>query len=882
MFLPEFKCRWIAFSLALVLGLCIVSQLGAQGNNGEFGSQAVSLYKCFFEAEADQNYDQWPDNWTRRRGAGYPQYLEIGIQPSPEDANNRCLVVEMNGGAAHVSTPAIPIASRFSYAVEVDMKVLGLKRDIITLLLTFLDEHKKPLETVETKPIPRDSDWQHVSIRPATPHQLNAKYAVVSVHVRPGEREDLSGRLLIDNLELLRLPQMVVKTNHPNSLFLPGEKVNVSVEISGIVVTDSALSLEVLNAAQQPIKQHVVNLGGAKAELRSSGPDHVDTLASQNWVPWEGTPPEPGFYYVRVALKDKEGNGLQRTIRLAVIAKQPVPKAGEFGWSLPTGERAVASAQLLHILRHAGVNWVKYPVWYGEKETAQAEKIVRMVDQLDELGINTIGLLDQPPAQLTAQLGDQKETPSAIVFAEKNLWMPALDPVLSRLSLKIRWWQLGADEDSSFVGDPALFGKLQDVRTQLVRFGESMRLGIPWKVLQDPPEDFSKAGSFLSYSDRPAPTAQEIIATTPKTNPAQVERWLALHPLRRGDYDSTTRARDLIQRMIAARMQRYSLTFIPRPFDDYEGLFTSDGTPSELFLPWRTAALALATRDYLGSVRLPNGSENHLFSNGEEAVMVLWNEQPTQETMYLGEQITACDMHGTPIKIATNSQDDRVEQILPAGPAPIFIFGVHAKLAQFGMLFEFENSQLQSLLGQAQTVGYKYRNPFARSVAGSFTIHAPSIAETTAPVAFRGAPGELRASQFPLLLKPEAGSGIRPVRIDFQLTADRDYRVSLYREMFVGLQGIDVELDTRVNEEGFLEVRAQLVNSNDKPVSFTCHLFVPERRRHKIQIMNLGSERRSVTFRVPDGRELIGKELVLRFEEVGGSRVMNQQILVHE
>lgn len=491
-------------------------------------------------------------------------------------------------------------------------------------------------------------------------------------------------------------------------------------------------------------------------------------------------------------------------------------------------------------------------------------------------------MLDHPPAALAKQLGDQTHTPSAIVFAEKNLWEPALDTVLTRLSHKIRCWQLGADDDASFVGDPALPGKLQDVRKQLVRFGESMRLGVPWKFVQTPPENYLKIGNFLSYSDRPAATAQEIMQATSDETAGQAERWLALHPLKRDEYTPATRTRDLVERMVAAKIKKYSLTFIPHPFDDEEGLFFSDGTPGELFLPWRTTALSLAGRDYLGSLRLPNGSENHLFTNGEDAVMVIWNPRATTETVYLGDNITALDMWGSAIAIGTEQTDDRVEQVIPAGPAPIFVFGVNAKLAKWCMTFDFENSQLQSLLGQSQTVAFKYQNPFTRSVGGSFTIHAPAVVEDIKPVGFRASPGETRTSSFPLLLKPEAGSGLRPVRIDFNLTADREYRFSLYRNMVIGLKGIDVDFDTHLDAEGFLEVRAHLSNQTEESISFQCHLFVPERRRDKIQLLNLGSERRTITFRIPNGRELIGQDLVLRFEEIGGSRVMNQHLRVQE
>ena len=33
---------------------------------------AVSIFHCHFDQEWDSNFDEWPDNWTRRTGPGYP------------------------------------------------------------------------------------------------------------------------------------------------------------------------------------------------------------------------------------------------------------------------------------------------------------------------------------------------------------------------------------------------------------------------------------------------------------------------------------------------------------------------------------------------------------------------------------------------------------------------------------------------------------------------------------------------------------------------------------------------------------------------------------------------------------------------------------------
>ena len=65
-----------------------------------------------------------------------------------------------------------------------------------------------------------------------------------------------------------------------------------------------------------------------------------------------------------------------------------------------------------------------------------------------------------------------------------------------------------------------------------------------------------------------------------------------------------------------------------------DGIMNADGTPGELFLVWRTAALALAGAECLGSIQLPSGSRNLVFAHGEDAMMVVWSDHPADEAIH--------------------------------------------------------------------------------------------------------------------------------------------------------------------------------------------------------------------------------------------------------
>ena len=130
----------------------------------------------------------------------------------------------------------------------------------------------------------------------------------------------------------------------------------------------------------------------------------------------------------------------------------------------------------------------------------------------------------------------------------------------------------------------------------------------------------------------------------------------------------------------------------------------------------------------------------------------------------------------------------------------------------------------------------------------------------------------------PVALQPDANSGPQPVRLDFDLTADRNYRFSVYRTLQLGLEDVHVELATRLRDDGALLVEQRLTNLADQPVSFQCTLFPPGRRRETRQVIDLGRGQNVLTFVLPRGDELLGQKLWLRAEEISGPRVLNSTV----
>jgi hypothetical protein len=297
-----------------------------------------------------------------------------------------------------------------------------------------------------------------------------------------------------------------------------------------------------------------------------------------------------------------------------------------------------------------------------------------------------------------------------------------------------------------------------------------------------------------------------------------------------------------------------------------------DGSPSELYVPWRTTAMLIGGTEYLGPLQLPGGSVGHVFAQGGNGVMALWNDRPTTERVELAEDVEQIDVWGRATKPQSRDEGGRKLYELPIGPLPTFITGLSEAVARWQSAVSFENSQLASIAGREQVLMLRLKNTFPQGVNGELTLYAPkSLGFDSRPTRFKISAGEELRLPLAVTLMADANSGPQPVRLDFDVGG---YRFSAHRTLQLGLDDVQVE-KTYELKNGALIVELHLMNLSDNPLSFQCVLFAPDRRRQTRQVLNLGRERTTLKFVLSEGEELIGKKLWIRAEEIGGFRVLN-------
>jgi len=89
--------------------LSCVYALAATGTPSEsdldLAKSAVMVRQFSFEKDEDKDFDSHPDDWSRRRGLGFPKYVEAGIDDTQASQGSQSLKFKVNGGRQLIIPP---------------------------------------------------------------------------------------------------------------------------------------------------------------------------------------------------------------------------------------------------------------------------------------------------------------------------------------------------------------------------------------------------------------------------------------------------------------------------------------------------------------------------------------------------------------------------------------------------------------------------------------------------------------------------------------------------------------------------------------------------------------------------------------------------------
>ena len=850
-----------------------------------------------YEYDGDKDYDGQPDDWTRRKGPGFPHYVEVSIDRSLASHGRQSLHVQANGGQVAMYSPINDLVGaidpHYSYSFRGRIRTQRLQHDAALVSLSFLNHKRERVQRFLTQPVSgTHHEWVEVTLGPLQPLP-EVRFVVIGCHLAHDGKKDFQGDAWFDDLTLGRLPRLSLLSNFATHFKEGGRPIEVKAAISGLDEGHQyQLRLEMENADGQVLAQKTIPCDTSDKWVTDNGVNEIGSgpESTQAATPfrkvWGLTPQEHGFYRVRAALEQDGSVILHHETSFAVMDLMSTRrrKEGEFGWVVTRGIKDLKSSDLGLVASEAGINWLKLPLWESATadDSQQGAAASELLETLTRLHIAPVGLLNDPPEKLRSQFAHNWRGVSEIFSMPLEFWSPFLEPVVARYASSVRHWQLGSDADQSFQGLNRPEELLARIKREFDRIGRDTNVGIHWDWRTPVPRSLDIPRTFLSFCSESSLPERELTEQLKERTVPRLPHWVVLKPLPESGAAIEKRATDLAKRMLAAKVGRADAIFAWDVFDTEYGLLHRDGSPKPLFLPWRTTSLSLQGAEYLGSLQLGGGSTNYAFTRDGEAYLFIWNDKGATEEIALGEHVTVSDLWGRrkPLRIDPATR----RRVVDVGPVPVILFGCSDALVRWRLGVRFEQGRVRSEYGghQETLLG---TNTFPQGVSGTVSLVLPRDWEVepwswTLSVA-KGEPFRLPMI---LTLPSDASLGIQTIQVDFDIVADRRYQFRVERSYQVGLGDLTVEVMDRRLEDGRLEIEQVITNRTDplETLDFRCHLFVPNHRRQRQLVTRLGHDKDRKFYYIPDADQLRGKEVRLRAEQVDGRRVLNKRWIIGE
>lgn len=856
-------------------------------------------------------------NWMRTWETGRWQANYITESPPPRLAKlldrtllDNCLEISMDGGAAELVGPMFPMQNRYSYALQAEMSCQELNGHTAWVELQLLDDSEQVLQVLQTNAIEGSVDWQTLATQIASSPSSDLRYGRIHIKVEPHSSTVLKGIARFDSVRVYRMPRLSLSTQLPFYVAQPGEEFQVDCLAMGIrkqntrvrfelrdhlgeLLKDEAIELSISEppaseSAAQPQPFHALEPTALQTDPATKLPYYVSVHEGRRTVDgratWNLKLDEPGLYRVKVNLGSGGEHAQLREILIGVMHPHPVQLAGPFGWSLAEFGETLSVEEVPEMVRRFGAGWIKMPVWFDPTDTATADSLAALIERLQGLGTEVVGKLDQPPQSLKEAFGDGNDHLYAVtIFRDPSGWEPALEPVLTRIGMKLPWFQIGDDHDNSFVNKPKLAEVISTLRARMQSYSQELKLALTWTWNDPAPVAAAVPWNAIQFANSPQLTAAELESYVSHQATGS-ELWVTLDPLEAARYPLGDRVRDWTERMVAIKRSRVTAAFVVDPLRPELQLFTKSKTIGEMLIPWHSLVSNMGAAVYAGSIDFPGGSTNHFFTHqresGDETLVLLWNDVPTVEQMYLGDQLQARDVWGKAIPVRTvQSERGTPEQQVSVGPWPIFVHGVDLNIVRFHQEFELQLKNMDNALSLAQTIPVSMANTFPQNAVGKVSVVSPSLLNgERSENPLQLASGVQQLKSLPVFIRNDASAGSHRLRFDFDLTADKPYSFSIYRNMVLGMGDMELIWDTTLREDDWLELRVEIRNNTEDSVAFDCKLFPLGRpyQRFRLDESKPGSTVQELRIKLNQVER--GSEAWLRCEQVGSGRVLNYRI----
>lgn len=978
--LTQQRTKRFLLSATLILAGLVGPSTGPGGRIGGIASVSLAseaIFRADFSSKEDLNRDRWPDLWQRRTDRQHPSFVKmeiitqsqvsdaevqairrslaqwyIGLQQSrlpgdvfaeavPDSVDrflestvfNPCLEIRMDGGAAQVDGPSIPVVPEQAYRLTGNVSCELLDPFEVKISVVWLTASGEEISEVSSPSIETTSGWQTISLNSLESIPRDSKFAKIRLHVLPKSKKSLFGTIRFDSIQLNRIPRLDLQMIPKNRIVEEGESILLRCTLDAHDHESSNIGLTVVDHDGTVVwnsRAHTETLIERNSAIENGQSDQQAKTSyartSSRILEWKVPLLQSGFYRFHVATSAESSIRFAKSTTAIAYAKNSSPKLNtianrKIGWSLPTAGIEIPLDELPQILSFASVGRIKVSIWLVMFKSSTQRPLEWLTESIATRNIDCSGVISAEPAwrRLDRTLEDEASANDRLIkhddsktnnrirsadptdknatdveasehlaeiFENPKSLDTIFQPLWTKASLLLNNYQVGWDDDLSLSQN----GKWRDVLTKLSlqvrRFAPESQLIAPWDMLDDPAAMENakpRLVNRLMLVSTSSLTGDELTRFNQNAGPNLVGSWVSMDPIDSYTYSMEDRLRDLVQRSIAIHASRLETGWISNPCSASIRILDAKGGPEDLLLPIRTLSQTLDNAEDFFSFPVDQPFvENAVFRSGSSEHMILWAYQPQWIDAQWGDHWLAFDIWGRPVPIRNDEKSSINSKQVQIGRWPVIVKNVDSEVIKWQVDVRVENPIIENRIGQSDPILVSIKNPSNKTMNGNLAILAANIFQGgLASKEFSIEPHSQKTISVPVTLRRDVSKSSEPVEIVIDLATQPVTKFSVRRTLSLGLKNFQLETQTRLDDRGRLVIEMEMTNTSGQPSTFDCTLHIPDRPRERIQIINLG-ERVTRSIVIPYSPAYRGQTLLIRCEEIGTGRILNQRVTMPE
>ena len=924
---------------ALFLGLILYS-LSDSSTYADDNSSTEIVAEWDFVAKEDLRKDGWPDGWTRRTGPDYPKFIPIAIHQDARSAEelkeienvrrlssqfyvawqqnkwpwqvipekvppaidqllersllNPYLRIQMDGSAAEVLSPPIPVDIHSSYFMSASIHCDSTDYDA-SAKLRFLDTGRKTLFEMPTKAFAGKTGWKSASSQSQYPFRDDIAFVQVILQVLPKSMKAYRGEFGFDAIRVFRTPRISLFVDNPLPYYRIGEEVVVRCTASGMTTDQSSIKLVLIDHTGHEVSSENMLFVRKDAQqprfvtIRSPDSKSAKTSYWDGSCEWRLPNLAPGYYEITTQLSKGKSGVFELEEQFVVLPDEIQRKPdSRFGWTMSTKNNeeleSIDTSRLVEVLRRGQVGRVKLPIWFDSRDAEASKAAIDRVEKVQLTGIRCVGVIATPPLSLHSKFARLNPEESGTALEDTLIVQTFLEPVMRQMCPRISEFQIGWDHETNFISNPRISQSLDAIKKLVNRYGQETQIIASRSPLLAAPK-VAAIDRWQLYCSHPltAVETENVFEKEGKSVLGSRPPWMNVTPIDASDYSLSVRVQDLVHRMVKIAgdpTSQGTTAWVSNPTDPEVGLLDRDGGPREMFLPFRSTAAALAGMRQVGSIPIQSLGVNYIIASGDHAKLIAWSARSTTVQLYLGEDVSARDIWGRSVPIETKKTPYGPEQRLTIDRWPVIIDGIDLRVAKWRMGIALDQNRIDPLVGQTQELNVRFANTIPDVVNGYLTIIAPSILADESRISLEIDGNTSSVISTPVRIRPDANTSSAPIKIAISIRGDRPVNFVVDQEIQVGTNDFEFEIRYEIDSENRLLLRIEAINYQTDPLSFDCMLLIPNRPRERTQIAGL-LDRVTKMIVLNDAKSLIGKTLWLRCEQISTNRVLNYRIEIN-